>query len=120
MDNWLLFGGGVLMILLSVRMLRQRWSGRYDEERMVRQGASRSLVTALGAIAAATPLGGVVMILSTDWSLQTAGGRIALAILFPTFIALECSLFFFMFPRFLVPPPIRHRQSLASRADHGP
>jgi hypothetical protein len=120
--EWLLVGGAAVWFPLSVHALRQRWRGNFDERRMVREGVPRPLMTAMSATVAAGPLFGFILLLSTDRSLATQAGVAALTILWPVFIALECSLFIFMFPRFLVPPPIRHRhrQSLASRAFHGP
>lgn len=118
-DEFLLVVGAVILGA-SPWLIRRRWTGKDNEDRLVRDGVPRPLAVGLTAGVAWVPVMGVACVLSSDLFDHFAWSKTATGIAFLLMICLPASLVLCLFPKFLIPPRLRHEQSLASLAFFGP
>jgi hypothetical protein len=113
-DDCLLLCFGIALTVMGIVGLRSKWGPNFDFSRLEREGVPSRAATALHAMAAGAPVGGLWVISTTPWVLETSVGPIAALALLVVMLVLVVSLGLFLRPRWLVPPALRGRPSLAS------
>ena len=115
-EDYFLLLVGLSFFFGGLVSLGKKWRADFDFARLEREGLSPRMATALHAMGAAAPVTGLLFISGTSWLIEGEIGLAASLVLLMLTLVLLISLGIFLRPRWLVPPALRNKASLASTA----